>query len=111
MTRKDVKKQMDANPLEWSPKGAVQHSAKRTMPYGIEIEYIITIHKNSVTTDLQYQVTDNCKMIVDRRIIQRGAVFRSSELRISLDEIKRMAHEHLISSMCQMLGIIESMPE
>ena len=81
------------------------------MPYGIEIEYIIDIYNNPVMINLSYKVTDNCKIIVDRRIFLRGDIFRSSELRLSLDEIKRMAHEHLISSMCQMLGIIESMPE
>ena len=111
MTRKDVRAQLAKNPLEWKAKTKWSYISKKPLAYGIEIEYRAFIQNNPIMIDLSYKVTDKSDVLGNNRIFLEGNIIRSTGLIISLDEIKRMAHEHLTNSVCKILGIIESMPE
>ena len=111
MTKEDVRAQLAKNPLEWNKKNQFSYTSKKPLAYGIEIEYRAFLQNNPIMIDLSYKVTDKCDVLGNSRLFLEGSVIRSRDLNISLDEIKRMAHEHLTNSVCQMLGIIESMPE
>ena len=111
MTKEDVRAQLAKNPLEWNKKNQFSYTSKKPLAYGIEIEYRAFLQNNPIMVDLSYKVTDKSDVLGNSRLFLEGSVIRSRDLNISLDEIKRMAHEHLTNAVCKILGITESISE
>ena len=96
MTRKDIKKQLEKNPLVWkSHEGMTpwirRNYAKTYFGHG-RIEYEIVVDNELDESTLAFCVNDDSEYI---------------DVEGSLSELKTIAEDHRLDLICQMLGITE----